>query len=127
GLLPYATDYWPYDVTHVLTQTQLLVFGILAVVVLIRSGIYPPELRSVNVDADWTYRWAAPRVVRAVGGAVARVDGALRGASVGLVRGSLGILARGHGPKGLLSRTWPTGSMVLWVAILLGVSLILYL
>ena len=127
GLLPYATDFWPYDLTHVLTQTQLLVFGILAVVVLIRSGIYPPELRSVNVDAEWTYRWAAPRVVRAVGGAVTRVDGAVRGAVLRVVRGGLRVLDRGHGPTGLLSRTWPTGSMLMWVAILLGVSLILYL
>jgi multicomponent Na+:H+ antiporter subunit D len=127
NLLPYATDFWPYDITHVLTQTQLLVFGILAVVVLIRSGIYPPELRSVNVDAEWTYRWAGPRVVEAVGGAVARVDGAVRGVVLRVVRGSLRVLDRGHGSAGLLSRTWPTGSMLMWVAILLGVSLILYL
>jgi multicomponent Na+:H+ antiporter subunit D len=127
GLLPYVTGYSPYDLTHVLTQTQLLVFGILAVVVLIRSGIYPPELRSVNVDAEWTYRWAAPRVVRVVGGAVARMDGAVRGAVLGVVRVGLGALSRGHGNTGILSRTWPTGSMLLWVAILLGVSLFLYL
>ena len=127
GLLPYAVDYWPYDITHVLTQVQLLVFGILAVVVLIRSGIYPPELRSVNVDAEWTYRWAAPRVVQAVGGAVARVDGAVRDVVVRGVRGGLGLLDRQHGTKGWLSRTWPTGSMLLWVAVLLGISLILYL
>lgn len=127
GLLPYTTDYWPYDLTHVLTQTQLLVFGILAVVVMIRSGFYPPELRSVNVDAEWTYRWMAPRVVHAVGSVVTRVDGAVRGAAVRLVRGGIAVTARGHGPSGLLSRTWPTGSMVLWVAILLGISLILYL
>ncbi|GMV07651.1 MAG: hypothetical protein AMXMBFR53_39260 [Gemmatimonadota bacterium] len=127
GLLPYVTDYSPYDLTHVLTQLQLLVFGILAVVVLIRSGIYPPELRAVNIDAEWSYRWLAPRVVRGVGAAVARVDGAVRGAALGLVRGGLALTARGHGPAGPLSRTWPTGSMVLWVAVLLGVSLILYL
>ena len=31
-----------------------------------------------------------------------------------------------HGPRGLLARTWPTGSMVIWVAVLLGLSLLLY-
>jgi multicomponent Na+:H+ antiporter subunit D len=31
-----------------------------------------------------------------------------------------------YGPEGTLARAWPTGSMVLWVAILLGASLILY-
>jgi len=31
-----------------------------------------------------------------------------------------------YGAEGTLARAWPTGSMVLWVAILLGTSLILY-
>jgi multicomponent Na+:H+ antiporter subunit D len=35
-------------------------------------------------------------------------------------------LARHHGEHGLLARNWPTGSMVLWVAVLLGFSLVLY-
>jgi multicomponent Na+:H+ antiporter subunit D len=127
SLLPYTVDYWPYDITHVLTQTQILVFGILAVVVLIRSGIYPPELRSTNVDAEWTYRWLGPRVVQFVGGLVTRVDRAFRGAVLGAVRVAIRGAVRGHGPQGVLARTWPTGSMVLWVAILLGISLMLYL
>jgi multicomponent Na+:H+ antiporter subunit D len=58
-----------------------------------------------------------------VGGA----DRAVRTSVLELVEGLMGFAARGHGPKGALSRTWPTGSMVLWVAILLGVSLVLYL
>jgi multicomponent Na+:H+ antiporter subunit D len=127
ALLPYAAEYWPYDVTHVLTQTQILVFGILAVVVLIRSGVYPPELRAVNVDADWSYRRLGAGLVRVVGRTVGIVDDAARGAVLRLVRGGLRALARGHGPQGFVSRTWPTGSMLLWVAVLLGVSLILYL
>jgi multicomponent Na+:H+ antiporter subunit D len=127
SLLPYAADYWPYDVTHVVTQTQLLVFGILSVVVLIRTGIYPPELRAINLDADWSYRWLGVRLVRGVRSGVGAADRAVRNAVLGAVRGGLRGLAAGHGPQGLLSRTWPTGSMVLWVAILLGVSLFLYL
>ena len=35
-------------------------------------------------------------------------------------------LYRHHGPQGVLARTWPTGSMVLWVAILLAGYLLLY-
>jgi multicomponent Na+:H+ antiporter subunit D len=38
----------------------------------------------------------------------------------------VGQLYRHHGPHGVLARTWPTGSMVLWVAILLGGYLFLY-
>ena len=35
-------------------------------------------------------------------------------------------LSTHHSPTGILARTWPTGSMVLWVAVLLGVYLLLY-
>jgi multicomponent Na+:H+ antiporter subunit D len=31
-----------------------------------------------------------------------------------------------HGPEGVLARTWPTGSMALWVAVLLGGFLLIY-
>lgn len=55
-LLPYATDYQPYTVSHVVAQTQLLFFSALAFTLLLLSGIYPAEIRSVNVDADWFYR-----------------------------------------------------------------------
>ena len=127
SLLPYAAEYHPYDTTHVLTQMQLLFFGALSVVWLMKSGIYPPELKAVNIDAEWSYRWLAPRVVRGVGGAVARIDSAVRGAVLGVVRSTIAGVARGHGPRGILARTWPTGSMILWVAILLGAYLVFYL
>jgi multicomponent Na+:H+ antiporter subunit D len=56
NLLPYATDYQPYTVSHVVAQTQLLFFSALAFTLLLLSGIYPAEIRSVNLDADWVYR-----------------------------------------------------------------------
>jgi multicomponent Na+:H+ antiporter subunit D len=126
-LLPYNSPYNPYDVTHVLTQLQLLFFGAMAFVGLQKTGIYPPELRGVNIDAEWSYRWLGPRLVRGVGGAVARIDSAVRGWVLGAVRVTLDELAKGHGPRGVLARTWATGSMVLWVAILLGAVIIFYL
>ena len=126
-LLPFDAGYHPYDATHVLTQTQLLFFGALAFVGLQKTHIYPPELRSVNIDAEWSYRWMGPRLVRIVGGFVTRVDRAFRGTVLSALRVVIRGAVRGHGPQGVLARTWPTGSMVLWVAILLGISLILYL
>jgi multicomponent Na+:H+ antiporter subunit D len=127
SILPYTAEYYPYDLTHVVTQTQILVFGALAVLVLIRAGLYPPELPSVNIDIEWVYRRMAPRVVRTVGSAVARVDGAVRSAIIGVVGSAIAAAEKGHGPRGVLARNWPTGSMVLWVAILLGAYLIFYL
>ena len=90
-LLPYATDYQPYTVSHVVAQTQLLFFSALAFTLLLLSGIYPAEIRSVNVDADWFYRkggrlfytlsdrifnglnsWADRIFIRGIPGALAR-------------------------------------------------------
>jgi multicomponent Na+:H+ antiporter subunit D len=56
GLLPFPTDYQPYTASHVIAQTQLLFFSALAFTLLLLAGIYPAEIRSVNVDADWIYR-----------------------------------------------------------------------
>ncbi|GAB3022975.1 Na(+)/H(+) antiporter subunit D [Bowmanella dokdonensis] len=63
-LLPWQMNYWPYDLTHTLTQLQLLFFSALAFVWLNKQGIYPPELRSVNLDSDWLYRKYLPNMAR---------------------------------------------------------------
>jgi multicomponent Na+:H+ antiporter subunit D len=52
------------------------------------------------------------------------VDTYVRAAVLEFVRSTLGVAGRMHGPVGPLARWWPTGSMVLWVAILLGAYLI---
>ena len=125
GLLPFEMDYSPYDATHVLTQLQLLAFAIGAVVAFRLANIYPAEYRAVNLDVEWLYRWLAPRVVARVGNVVRTADTAVRTAAVGSVRWVLGGAFRHHGPHGILARSWPTGSMVLWVAVLLTAFLIL--
>jgi hypothetical protein len=47
----------------VVGQTQLLFFSALAFSLLILSGIYPAEMRCVNLDADWFYRMAGKRFI----------------------------------------------------------------
>jgi multicomponent Na+:H+ antiporter subunit D len=56
SLLPYPVDYVPYTAPHVVGQTQLLFFSALAFSLLLLAGIYPGEMRCVNVDVDWVYR-----------------------------------------------------------------------
>nr|NJM02209.1 Na(+)/H(+) antiporter subunit D [Desulfobacula sp.] len=56
NLLPFPVDYHPYTISHVLSQTELLFFSALAFALLLLSGIYPAEMRALNVDADWIYR-----------------------------------------------------------------------
>lgn len=55
-LLPFTTNYIPYTGAHVVTQLQLLMFGAFAFTLLVLSGLYVPEIKSRNLDADWIYR-----------------------------------------------------------------------
>ncbi len=124
-LLPYPVDFVPYSLDHVVGQTQLLFLSALAFTVLIRTGIYPPELRSINLDFDWVYRWLGYRVVRYTyaAGAFAR-ERFMAAVGVGARRIG-GGLYRHHGPDGVLARSRPTGSMAFWVAVVLSAFLIL--
>ena len=126
ALLPYQTEYEPFTFTHVITQLQLLFFSALAFTWLLRQGIYPPELHSVNIDADWLYRkpgaWLARQTLKSVASGEKGIFISIKKLSFE----AAARLHRHHGPQGLLAKTWPTGSMVLWVAFLLGVYLIFY-
>jgi multicomponent Na+:H+ antiporter subunit D len=125
-LLPHALTFTPFDSTHVIAQLQLLLFAGLGVFWLMRRGWYPAEIRAINLDADWSYRWLAPRIVRALAALIRPTDAAVRRSLHRRLQVFLGALFRHHGPQGVLARSWPTGSMVIWVAIFLAVYLALY-
>jgi len=126
SLLPYDTGYNPYDATHVLAQTQLLFFSALAFVWLNLKGLYPPELRSTNLDFDWIYRRVFPNVLQRMFSAIWEIDARIRRQFLTRLDRSLSFIAhRNEGVSGLLSRTYPVGSMAMWVAIILGVYLFL--
>ncbi len=59
SLLPYPVDYQPFTPSHIITTCQLLLFGAFAYVLLLRSGIFPAEMRAKNLDVDWFYRKGA--------------------------------------------------------------------
>ena len=62
SLLPFQVEFHPYSLDHVVGQVQLLFLSALAFTLLMRTGIYPPELRSTNLDFDWFYRRPARQV-----------------------------------------------------------------
>jgi multicomponent Na+:H+ antiporter subunit D len=126
ALLPRAVDYVPYTASHVLSQLQLLVFSALAFSVLIRTGIYPPELRSVNLDSDWLYRRLGPMLLRGTGSLIEMAASATRRMAAALAGRFAGSVLRHHEADGLLARTWTTGGMALWVALLLAAYLVVY-
>jgi multicomponent Na+:H+ antiporter subunit D len=111
----------------VLTSFQLLMFAILAFAVLMRTGIYPPEKRGVNLDFDWTYRKALPALIGKISWAGGGIVGRFRKMSIGLVERAYRLIYRLHGPKGVFARTWSTGAIAFWAVVgLLGFLLLYY-
>ncbi len=126
ALLPYDVDYRPYTGEHVVMQLQLLLFAALAFVVLVRTGIYPPETASTNLDFDWFYRKPIPAAVAFTYRVVGATRSTITGTATALIRRGLEEMRSVVGPKGMLGGDWTTGTMVLWAAILLGVYLLVY-
>lgn len=125
-LLPYEVEFIPYTSAHVITQLQLLLFSALAFVILFRTNLYPPEIPSVNLDFDWIYRKPGAFIARKFAYLVANIEEGMLSALKRFWFISGSRLQRHHGPQGILAKTWPTGSMVMWVAFLLGAYLIFY-
>jgi len=123
AILPYPVDYVPYTYAHVVTMLQLLLFSGLAFFIML------PHMKrtlTITLDWDWFYRWLGARTLKQLTHVFSRWHVTTR---IGFLRhlGNLiGTLFLYHGPQGILARTWATGSMVLWVVILLGVYLIAY-
>ena len=124
AILPYDVDYVPYTTTHVVTQLQLLFFSALAFTVLMRTGIYPPELKSVNLDADWTYRRFLPKQIGRLSAVVARFWGVKTRFWARRRDQIVSRLFQEYGPEGRVAQSATTGSMVLWIAVFLGITLI---
>lgn len=124
--LPNKAEFIPYTFDHVVTQMQLLLFSALAFAFLLRKGIYPTALRSVNLDTDWVYRRLLP-VAGGYGGRIlARLSGGMRSAGETLLRQGFLLLYRVYGPRGVLARTAPGSVTALWVLVLLAGVLVLY-
>ncbi|TKB45457.1 Na(+)/H(+) antiporter subunit D [Thalassotalea mangrovi] len=128
ALLPWEVDYQPYDVTHVLTQLQLLFFSALAFVWLNLKNLYPPELPSTNLDSDWFYRKLAPGFMVPIYYSITEAMNRLERLSKVGVRRLINSSYDNEKeqPKGYFARLWPIETMVFWVALLLAGILILY-
>ncbi len=124
ALLPFEVDFTPYTTSHVVGQLQLLLFALLAFGILMRTGIHPPEVRAINLDTDWSYRWLLPRIIRKVATVVSAIWSGTLGFLNRRVKNIITGLYHSHGPEGRMASSWPTGSMVIWISVLLGATLI---
>lgn len=122
-LLPFATDYQPYTGAHVVHQLQLLIVTVVAFVVL--RPLLVSMLGRLH-DVDSLYRGDNDRRMRRIAGDMSDTLAAF-GRWMG--ESAIGFnvsLKRYYGSQSVLARTWPSGSMVLWVAVLLLTYLLLF-
>ena len=94
AILPHSVDYLPYTGEHVLGQLQLLIFGALAFCFLILSGVYPPELRAINLDTDWFYRKGAHGFLWILNNHLSKVGSGIRRFCFEYVPSSLALLSK---------------------------------
>jgi multicomponent Na+:H+ antiporter subunit D len=123
ALLPYDVDYAPYTASHVITQLQLLAFAALSFTVLMLYRIYPPELKSTNLDFDWVYRRLLPRGLIAVGRAIDTGYKHVTDDAKTVIRAAMSLSASVFAPGGLYGRTFGVGNAVAIIAFLLLVAL----
>ena len=127
ALLPFDIDYVPYTAAHVLSQLQLLMFSALAFSVLMWYGVYPPELRSVNLDTDWFYRRFGKTLMGGLAAGFELVVKDISTLGMALVHGvgnQVGVMFRGDG---IMAAERNTNTMVAVVtAVLLLFLLMLY-
>ena len=101
SILPYPVDFVPYTAPHVLSQLQLLMFSALAFTLLLLSGIYPAEIRAINLDADLIYRKGGRLFYKAMAAALNGINRLADQVFIGGLVGGLSKFAR-HGPANLM-------------------------
>jgi multicomponent Na+:H+ antiporter subunit D len=90
------------------------------------TRIYPPELRSVNLDFDWFWRRLLPVLGRKAATVGSGARSAADAAAAATVQGVRATVERTHGLDSRMAKTWPTGRMALSVLLLLLGYLVLY-
>ena len=126
SILPYKVDFVPYTTTHVVTQLQLLLFSALAFGWLMRTGLYPPELKSTNLDFDWIYRRLLPNLIRKIIQIITTLDRIIRSIFINYLENLIAAILRHHGPNGILARTNQVGASVAIVIALLALFIIVF-
>ena len=126
-ILPHDVDYHPYSTAHVINQLQLLLFSALAFTFLMMTKLYPPELKSTNLDTDYVYRRLLLRLIAWLRDALAQVDRQGRQFLLGIVSAIMDWIQKHHGIHGMMSQTYSAGTMVFWTLAMFLVFLVMYL
>jgi len=113
SLLPFPIDYSPYDMTHVVTQLQILFFSALAFVWLNLKGLYPPELLSTNLDSDWFYRKFFPGLWQKATKCVSTLSCRLKFTGTNVTQNIIKVAEKYSHPDAPLARSWGINTMLL--------------
>ncbi|MGI9450096.1 MAG: Na(+)/H(+) antiporter subunit D [Geminicoccaceae bacterium] len=123
-LLPHPVDFHPYTVAHVITQLQLLLFSALAFTWLMWSGVYPPELRSTNIDFDIVYRKLLPYLFENFAKMLVHIGDALSNFLGKIFSRMIEQIYRYYGPHSIMAKSVSAGIMVFWVLTMFGTYLV---
>ena len=122
-LLPYGVDFVPYTGSHVVTQLQLLLFAGLAFFVMLP---FLKRTLTITLDTDWLWRKPLRSLALGAQQAVSGSQAALQRSAARLRSSVVDWVGRHTRPGGRQARTWPTGSMSLWMLVMLLGYLLLY-
>ena len=123
AMLPYPVNYTPYTGAHLVAQLQLLLFAGLAFFIML------PQLKrslTISLDFDWFYRRWLKRLSTIL------VDQSSKAQQQWEATGRRRIerlnrwLVKHLGLNSPFARGLPTGSMVLWVTVLLWLLLLVF-
>ena len=121
AMLPFAVSYEPYTAAHLMAQFQLLLFAGLAFFVML------PMMKrtlTISLDFDWFYRKVLPSIEKPSVNFIQRFNAVtLQLAQQTWLRFQSVFQATRLSDYHLAS-SWPTGSMVLWIGVILGGYLI---
>ena len=120
ALMPFSVEYNPYTITHLLKETQLLLFTGLAFFLLV--GLLGGK-NKLSLDVDWFYRVAGQRFMIGVRDQVRAVDQQARQRFMGQIQ-RLGAYTIELRQSRYALRSWSTGSMTLWTAVVLALLLV---
>lgn len=124
SMLPYPVDYVPYTTSHVINQLQLLMFSALAFAVLMVFKIYPPELRSTNIDFDWVYRRGLYNLIRYLGRIINNSHKKLIFGLLATLNLIIRLLSKSFKPNGVNTRASAYGNGIVWISAMLLITLL---
>jgi len=116
-MLPFAVSYQPYTAAHLVAQFQLLLFAGLAFFVML------PMMKrtlTISLDFDWFYRKLLSVTDRVSDSLLQDINRAVTNAAQQSWQGFQSAFQASRLSKYHLASSWPTGSMVLWIGVILG-------